>query len=236
MSFTANSLGQIFALNYMLGAEGLGMHYLFYGLHVFQVVIAGKSVSHLSKLFPRVTMCDFTIRQMSNFHKYTVECALPINLFNEKIFILMWFWLVMLTILNIFSIIFWISSAFLINRTSYVKKYLIISEKMRRIPLDRRHLPCFAEHYLRQDGVFTIRMLSKNTNDVIVSEVVCKLWDNFILHHGQRAEFHRAHPLDIDLEMAESRPQNGRLHSRLPKEGGTATETTTPVTPGNIFP
>lgn len=210
----------------------MGIHFMFFGVQIIKLITTGRDINAFSRIFPRVTMCDFTIRQMSNFHKYTVECTLPINLFNEKIFIFIWFWLVLITFLNVVSLIFWISSVFSLNRVSYVKKYLVISEKMRRNALNRRHMPCFAEHYLRQDGVFAIRMLSKNTNDVIVSEIVCKLWDHFILHHRQRGEFHRNHPLDIDTEWSDSKFQNGRPYKAV----GAAADATTPTTPGNIFP
>ncbi|XP_067933116.1 innexin unc-9-like [Watersipora subatra] len=232
----SNSLGQIFALNYVLGTEGLGVHFFFYGLNVFRLATSKSFVrSSVSKVFPRVTMCDFTVRQMGNLHTYTVECALPINLFNEKIFFFLWCWLLILTVLNLFSLIFWISSMFSLSRTSYIKKYLLISERMRRAPIDRNHLSCFSQRYLRQDGVFAIKMLARNTNDVIVSEVVCKLWDNFMLHHRQRAEFHKNHPIDVDLELAkDSRLPNGRPN-RLPTKNSES-KSKTPTTPGNIFP
>ena len=215
----------------MLGAEGLGVHYLLYGVDIADLVSTGRGLNKFSKIFPRVTMCDFTIRQMSNFHKYSIECALPINLFNEKIFIFIWLWLFQITLLNVLSLIFWLSSIFLINRTSYIRKYLTISEKMRRCRLDRRHLPCFSQYYLRQDGVFALKILSKNTNDVVVSEIVCKLWDHFILHHSQRSEFHRYHPIDIDIELANDKYDRPSRLASAP-----SATLNTPTTPGNIFP
>ena len=237
-----NAVGQLFGLNYALGAEALGVHFLFYGVQIIRALASGVDINSGSKVFPRVTMCDFDIRQMSNEHRYTIECALPINLFNEKIFIFLWFWLVGLTLMNFLSLIAWISSLFAMNRTSYIKKYLSISERMRRTPLDRKHLKCFTELYLRQDGVFAVRMLSKNTNDVVVAEIVCKLWDHFILHHGKNKEFHRSHPVELNgLEGEEIVDgYRGRSYNRpnqLDVDNGEGSKAKSNVTtPGNIFP
>lgn len=212
------------------------------GVKLINDLSSGIDVHSGSRIFPRVTMCDFDIRQMSNEHKYTIECALPINLFNEKIFIFLWFWLVAMTLLNFLSLIAWISALFAMNRTSYVKKYLCISERMRRTRLDKKHLKCFTELYLRQDGVFAIRILSKNTNDVVVAEIVCKLWDHFILHHGKNKEFHRDHtPEDtFDFEEDIGNGYRGRSYNRPNQldvgdgDGNKAKSNAT--TPGNIFP
>jgi len=217
-------------LNFLLGTEQLGIHYLYYGVYALGLLISGQDISNGNKVFPRVTMCDFTIRQMANLHQFTIECTLPINLFNEKIFLFIWIWLVLVTFINFLSLLFWLSSLFTISRTAYVNKYLFISERMRRRPCDKKHLRCFTEYYLRQDGVFLIRMLSKNTSDVVVSEVVCKLWDHFILHHSRRAEFHRnlcvTEGLELEIMVSDrnGNPENNGINS------------TTPTTPGNIFP
>ena len=41
-----------------------------------------------------VVFSDFKIREIGINHFYTVQCVLRINLFNEVIFIIQWFWLI----------------------------------------------------------------------------------------------------------------------------------------------
>lgn len=77
--FTINSIIQLFVLNHFLGND-----YLLLGFEVINKIYNGDDWTQL-KRFPRVTMCDFRIREVGIVHRYTVQCVLSINLFNEKI-------------------------------------------------------------------------------------------------------------------------------------------------------
>jgi len=63
---TVNAIGQLFLLNFLLGADGMGVNFIWYGIHIMQLIIDGKDIGENSRVFPRITMCDFTIRQFSN--------------------------------------------------------------------------------------------------------------------------------------------------------------------------
>jgi len=41
-----------------------------------------------SRYFPKVTLCDFQIREAlhpRDSHRYTVQCVLPLNLFSQQV-------------------------------------------------------------------------------------------------------------------------------------------------------
>ena len=44
---------------------------------------------------------------------------------------------------------------------------------------DKRRAAEFVDKYLKQDGVFILRLVGHNTNAITVTEFVCSLWDNF---------------------------------------------------------
>lgn len=170
---------------------------------VIRLLIRGQDIGANSKIFPRVTMCDFKIRQFSNVQDYTVECALPINLFSEKFFLFLWFWIVMVFFANVYSLLAWLWSIFSISRVSYIKKYVKLAEKVSRHDYDRKHVGCFADEYLRYDGIFCLRMLSSNTNDVITAQVIAHLWNNYKTYHSDSPEFHKPHKITEDFDFEE---------------------------------
>ncbi|CAH1801762.1 unnamed protein product [Owenia fusiformis] len=165
-----NALGQLFLMNAFLKTE-----YMLYGYEVLRD-LAKMDDWTASIRFPRVTLCDFKIRMFGhNVHRYTVQCVLPINLFNEKIYIFLWFWFVVIACSAFYTFMSTLMIAIAGNRIRYIKKYLKLMGRYDK-ETEKKVIGKFVNLYLKQDGVFVVRLLSKNTNDVFVSEIICGLW------------------------------------------------------------
>lgn len=173
--YFCNTILQLFMLNGFLGTE-----YHLYGFEVIRDLVNGIDWT-ASRRFPRVTLCDFQIRQMGNVHRHTVQCVLPINLFNEKIYIFLWFWFVFSATATCLSFIRWVwVLGFRYTRIRYVRKHLKIMDKLNRdSDRDKKLTHKFTEMYLRQDGVFVLKLVAKNSTDLVVADIVAALWDNY---------------------------------------------------------
>lgn len=175
--YCVNVVGQFFLLN-----EFMAMDYNLFGFEVINFLLLNGEWK-ASPRFPRVTLCDFNLRQLNNKHRWTVQCVLPINLFNEKIFIFLWFWLLLvavLTFINFFNWLYYI--VFKENRVRYVRKYLTILGQM-QTGFDKKVSRKFAAEYLRDDGVFVLRVVGKNSSDMVLTDLVQHLWTAFKENH-----------------------------------------------------
>lgn len=174
--YLANAIFQLFMLNGFLGNQ-----YHLYGIQIIYDLLTGTTWSLSSKRFPKITLCDFEIHQMGNIHRHTVQCVLPINLFNEKIFIFLWFWFVFVAMATCLSLTRWVwAVGFRFTRTWYVRKHLKVMDKFNRDnDRDNKMAVKFAESYLRQDGIFVLKLVAKNSTDLVVADIVASLWDNY---------------------------------------------------------
>jgi hypothetical protein len=187
--YVMNTISQFFLLNAFLS-----FHFHNYGFEIFKKISQGEDWFE-SPRFPRVTMCDFMVRRLgSNQHWYSVQCNLPFNMYNEKIFLGVWIWLIILTILNILSIISWIISLTKAHRLSSIKKYLTIS---RSIPMERESLLSSVTitsdtkekdtderlnsfiNYLHLDGYLFFRLIARNTDEIVAGKIMKYLYTNY---------------------------------------------------------
>ncbi len=173
MLYIANTVGQLFMLDEFLGMR---TDYHLYGILVIGRLITGKDWS-ASERFPRVTLCDFQIRQQTNVHRYSVQCVLPINLFNEKIFIFIWFWLFFVTITTLSSLFHWCNKLLILSmQVSYIKRQLKAIDFHKR---ETKAAKKFTENYLRRDGLLMVLLVGKNAGDLVAAELLHGLWTNY---------------------------------------------------------
>lgn len=160
----------------MLMEVFLGIEHHWYGAYVVDKLVRGQNWEQ-SDRFPRVTLCEFELRHQSRVHYYIVQCALSINLFNEKVFVFVWFWFVFVVLVTSVNVLKWLfRSLYWPGQVQYVRKRLRAFDVAQRDP---NVLAKFTENYLRRDGMFILRLISMNMGEVVAGEALCGLWNNY---------------------------------------------------------
>jgi len=141
-------------------------------------------------------MCDFKIRQNTNVHRYTVQCVLPINIFNEKIFTIVWFWLLVVGVFTLVGLLGWLcrliywpaqyryvrrqlAGAAALGSTTHVDAVAVGLAPTE--PGSKTDMRRFADVYLRRDGLFVLRLVAKNAGDLVSTELLAGLWNAYSL-------------------------------------------------------
>ncbi|XP_055950194.1 innexin inx2-like [Argiope bruennichi] len=99
-----NVVGQIFLVDIFLGGE-----FSTYGINVIGFSEWEPEVRYdpMIKVFPRITKCTFhRYGSSGDVQRHDSMCLLPINNVNEKIFIFLWFWFVILAIISGLALIY----------------------------------------------------------------------------------------------------------------------------------
>lgn len=136
-----------------------------------------------SKYFPRIVFCrlDFKSEWISEqYHQF--QCSLPANVFNEKIFMFLWFWFLIVATLNILSLFKWLYLSFSSKKhiTRYINLNLTSSQDSNKRGLDSyRLLNSFLRNYLQFDGYFALMLIKTNIDDLCVRRLIETLWKSY---------------------------------------------------------
>ncbi len=110
---------------------------------------------------------------------------------------MIWFWLAFVAAASIYGLIKWLFYFSSTARTNFIRRFLkanaipyfstsnsssttgigSTTDQHDQAPIKR--LDEFVNSYCRQDGLLLLRIVKKNTNNVIAGEVICALWDNW---------------------------------------------------------
>ena len=156
----------------------------------FQCSFLGISWDSETRLFPKTTLCDFTVREFGHpklAHEYTVPCVLPLNLFNQQMFTVLYFWYSMIILLNIGDFFLWLYTISPHNRRAFIRKRL----HSKKYPLtnetrDREKINKFTNEYLEADGLFILILIKENSSDFVASEIVHRLYTEKFLKNYEK--------------------------------------------------
>lgn len=117
----ANVIGQIYLIDTFLGGE-----FSSYGSDVLSFTNLDQEFRNdpMVRVFPRMTKCTFhKYGSSGDVQKHDALCILPLNILNEKIYIFLWFWFIILAVLSAvilayrLLIILWPAARFLAIRS-----------------------------------------------------------------------------------------------------------------------
>ena len=112
-------------------------------------------------------------------HRYTVQCVLPFNLFNQQIFTYLYFWLVILSCFNVASIILWLYRVSPFTNFHYLERRLTLHFLSDEHTNEQELRHIFVYQYLQGDGTFMLRLLTSNVSDYVCTKIILELYRKF---------------------------------------------------------
>lgn len=124
-----------------------------------------RMVDPMTYIFPRMTKCTYyDFGSSGDVQKHDALCLLPLNIINEKIYIALWFWFIVLALLTLIVIVGRLCAIF----SERVRCMGLVS----RCRLSRKndiHLIC---HYCDVGDWFLFYMVAENLDPLIMREIV----------------------------------------------------------------
>lgn len=122
----------------------------------------------MSRVFPKVTKCTFyKYGPSGSVQKFDGLCVLPLNIVNEKIYVFLWFWFIILTFLTFISLIY----RFAVVIGPQLRLYLLRA-RSRLSPQDQ--IETIAKKCEIGDW-FVLYQLGKNIEPIIYKELISDL-------------------------------------------------------------
>ena len=193
---------QFFLLSWVFG-----FNYFEFGFEEAHRVLSGHGYNFDNTYFPKRGLCDLTFHPDLLLQKtnYTSICSLPMNLFNEIFFSMLWIWLIFLFFITLASLIYW--SAFLVRpfrkrhvqslmnfqfhesdkpSTEFAPLYLGESGlkvqdeanfllSNKGLKLDEQFELFFAD-VCSLDLILTVKLLAMNSNVMVAKDILTTLW------------------------------------------------------------
>lgn len=156
-------------------------------------------IDPMARLFPKVTKCTLhTFGSAGSLQTFDAMCVMPLNVVNEKTFVFIWFWLIILACIGALAILYRyiiriinniqcnLFLFFLNLLTNNFNRIIVFSQVWARIYLlqaatrviPRSHVENVVKA-LHFGDWFVLYQLSQNVNPIVYSELVTELGAKF---------------------------------------------------------
>lgn len=117
-------------------------------------------------MFPRVAKCTYKSYGPSGSSQiFDALCLLPLNVLNQKIFVIIWIWYTLQLLISILNLIYWVVVYYSRNlRIEILRRCSLMSMSSKQImqATNTGHLGNF----------FVLRQIAKNTNTITFVEIL----------------------------------------------------------------
>ncbi|KAI6173255.1 Innexin [Aphelenchoides besseyi] len=167
--YVLNAIGQLVMLNYFLGGN-----YFKWGYNTAMEVIRGEEWQE-SEIFPRVIMCDFTIRRLANMQRHTVQCVIMMNMINEKLYFFLYWWLSFVAIVSLINFLY---HFFIMTIPALRVKFIYTNLNQSELKLFGARAETmreFVTDHLNHDGVLLLHFIRQHIGGRITFDLLTEL-------------------------------------------------------------
>ncbi|CAB3407311.1 unnamed protein product [Caenorhabditis bovis] len=179
--YMTNSFLQFYSTNKFLGQNDP-----YWGMRILDDILHGTDWEH-SGNFPRIAMCDFQVRVLGNLQRHSIQCVLTLNMFNEKIFLFLYLWFLLVFFVTLCDTMFLVYNMFNKEKIiEFLKQFLDNQESEQKISHSYRREQIsllfseFCLHKFTPDIIILLKMINNHTGDIVCTEIVGRMWNDFI--------------------------------------------------------
>lgn len=133
-------------------------------------------------VFPRIAKCTYeSYGSSGTLQQFDALCLLPLNILNQKLFIIIWIWYIIQLILSILNLIYWIIISFSLN----IRVFILYRKSMKSLS---RKVILNASCEAHLGHFFVLNQIAKNTNYMTFVELLSNLSQNTIANHDQNED------------------------------------------------
>lgn len=124
---------------------------------------------HSEMIFPRAAKCTYEPYGPSgSIQKFDALCLLPLNILNQKLFIIVWIWYIAQMFISTLNLFYWI----IVSYSENVRIYILCQKSMKSVS---RKLILYASDKAHLGHFFVLNQIAKNTNPETFVELISNL-------------------------------------------------------------